>query len=106
MTPIEQLKSVLCDPEGKCCITGSDEDRAIIDRALQALEAPVLCCGKYETCIQACTHRGKFLGARKAAAQPAQRTEQNFCSRCGKRLASGFVEISIHTCTPPQEKNT
>jgi hypothetical protein len=39
MTPIEQLKSVLCDPEGKCCITGSDEDRAIIDRALQAFAA-------------------------------------------------------------------
>ena len=37
MTPIDQLKSVLCDSEGKCCITGSDEDRAIIDRALQAL---------------------------------------------------------------------
>ena len=28
--------------------------------------------------------------------------ERNFCPRCGKRLASGFVEISIHTCTPPQ----
>jgi hypothetical protein len=38
MTPIDQLKSVLCDSEGKCCITGSDEDRAIIDRALEALE--------------------------------------------------------------------
>jgi hypothetical protein len=37
MTPIDQLKSVLCDPAGKCCITGSDEDRAIVDRALQAL---------------------------------------------------------------------
>ena len=37
MTPIDQLKSVLCDSEGKCCITGSDENRAIIDRALQAL---------------------------------------------------------------------
>jgi hypothetical protein len=37
MDAIEQLKSVLCDPEGKCCIAGSDEDRAIIDRALQAL---------------------------------------------------------------------
>ena len=31
--------------------------------------------------------------------------ERNFCPRCGKRLASGFVEIAIHTCTPP-EKNT
>ena len=40
MNPLEQLKSVLCDPEGKCCITGSDEDRAIVDRALQALAQP------------------------------------------------------------------
>jgi hypothetical protein len=40
MGAIEQLKSVLCDPEGKCCIAGSDEDRAIIDRALQALAQP------------------------------------------------------------------
>lgn len=37
MNAIEQLKSVLCDPEGRCCITGSDEDRAIVDRALEAL---------------------------------------------------------------------
>ena len=37
MNILEQLKSVLCDPSGKCCITGSDEDRAIVDRALQAL---------------------------------------------------------------------
>jgi len=41
MNAVEQLKSVLCDPEGKCCIAGSDEDRAIIDRALKALAAPV-----------------------------------------------------------------
>jgi hypothetical protein len=32
-----------------------------------------------------------------------QRTEQNFCSRCGKRV--GGID-SIHTCTPPMEKNT
>lgn len=30
--------------------------------------------------------------------------ERNFCPRCGKRLASGSVEISIHTCTPPHDK--
>jgi hypothetical protein len=36
----------------------------------------------------------------------AQPEERNFCPRCGKRLASGFVEISIHTCTPPKEKKT
>jgi hypothetical protein len=40
MSPLEQLKSVLCGPDGTCCIAGSDEDRAIIDRALQALAAP------------------------------------------------------------------
>ena len=27
----------------------------------------------------------------------AERTEQNFCSRCGKRTKD------IHTCTPPKE---
>ena len=29
--------------------------------------------------------------------QPPQRTERNFCERCGKRTKD------IHTCTPPQE---
>jgi hypothetical protein len=29
-----------------------------------------------------------------------QRTEQNFCSRCGKRTAD---LTTIHTCTPPQD---
>jgi len=36
-----------------------------------------------------------------AKAPPVE--ERNFCPRCGKRLASGFVELSIHTCTPPKE---
>ena len=34
---------------------------------------------------------------------PPQRTEQNFCPRCGKRTLD---LTTIHTCTPPQEKNT
>jgi hypothetical protein len=42
LTPLDQLKSVLCDPEGKCCIAGSAEDRAVVDRALQALAQPPL----------------------------------------------------------------
>jgi hypothetical protein len=29
--------------------------------------------------------------------------EWNFCERCGKRTAD---LTTIHTCTPPQEKNT
>ena len=40
MNAIEQLKSVLCDQEGKCCIRGSDADRAIVDRALEELTTP------------------------------------------------------------------
>jgi len=33
--------------------------------------------------------------------------ERNFCQRCGKRLGKRLDGIdSIHTCTPPQEKNT
>ena len=31
---------------------------------------------------------------------PPQRTEQNFCSRCGKRTKD---LTTIHTCTPPQD---
>jgi hypothetical protein len=31
---------------------------------------------------------------------PPQRTEQNFCPRCGKRTAD---LTTIHTCTPPQD---
>jgi hypothetical protein len=34
---------------------------------------------------------------------PPQRTEQNFCHRCGKRTADLTV---IHTCTPPPQENT
>jgi len=31
---------------------------------------------------------------------PPQRTEQNFCPRCGKRTKD---LTTIHTCTPPQD---
>jgi hypothetical protein len=33
----------------------------------------------------------------KLFTHPPQRTEQNFCPRCGKRTRD------IHTCTPPQD---
>jgi hypothetical protein len=33
---------------------------------------------------------------------PPQRTEQNFCSRCGKRTKD---LTHIHTCTPPQDNS-
>ena len=44
MTAIETLISVLCGPDGKCCISGSDDDRRLIDSTLaeltQAAAAP------------------------------------------------------------------
>jgi len=43
----------------------------------------------------------KHIPLYTAPPQPAQ--ERNFCPRCGKRTADLTV---IHTCTPPQEKNT
>jgi len=141
MDAIEQLKSVLCDPEGKCCIAGSDEDRAIIDRALQALaqrteQEPValdlsqvnrlthfktngiIDAHKYnitgfvltnddgKKCISDMAavrwfdNKDFFGMMHNEPAYPPQRTEQNFCSRCGKRTAD---LTHIHTCTPPKE---
>jgi hypothetical protein len=73
LTPLDQLKSVLCDPEGKCCIAGSAEDRAVVDRALQALAQPPL---------------------------PVQEPH-NFCPRCAKRLWGVLGQPQVHTCTPP-----
>ena len=37
MNAIETLISVLCGPDGKCCISGSDDDRRLIDSALAEL---------------------------------------------------------------------
>jgi len=44
-------------------------------------------------------HRA-IADAQDALAHPPQRTEQNFCSRCGKRIKD---LTNIHTCTPPQD---
>ena len=39
---------------------------------------------------------------KEALAQPPE--ERNFCPRCGKR--AGKNDWDVHTCTPPEEKNT
>jgi hypothetical protein len=39
------------------------------------------------------------VGIHKLYTNPPQCTEQNFCSRCGKRTAD---LTTIHTCTPPR----
>jgi hypothetical protein len=49
-----------------------------------------------------CAPPSWLVDAVKNATTPSQRTEQNFCSRCGKRTPD---LITIHTCTPPKEKS-
>jgi len=44
--------------------------------------------------------KGTHAEVRPFYTTPPQRTEQNFCSRCGKRTPD---LITIHTCTPPKE---
>lgn len=112
MTAIDQLKSVLCDPEGKCCIAGSDEDRAIIDRALDALAQPeeptdlhnrLADLHFYEEIAEhyaKCAISPEALRDWVAERVNAQPEERNFCPRCGKRTAD---LTAIHTCTPPKE---
>jgi hypothetical protein len=47
--------------------------------------------------------RGDFPVWLTLGNKPPQRTEErNFCSRCGKRTAD---LTTIHTCTPPMEKD-
>jgi hypothetical protein len=58
------------------CTCGYDQAITAIKAALEAKDAPVglieslkdaqPCCGQYETCWQACTPRGKFIGHRDA----------------------------------------
>jgi len=40
---------------------------------------------------------------RQSLQAKAQRTEQNFCSRCGKRTPD---MTHVHTCTPPPREGT
>ena len=38
MEAVDALKSVLCGPDGKCCIAGSQADRDTVDTALAAIQ--------------------------------------------------------------------
>jgi hypothetical protein len=49
--------------------------------------------------LQAHTEK-PFENATALYTHPPQRTEQNFCPRCGKRTKD---LTTIHTCTPPQD---
>jgi hypothetical protein len=84
--------------------TVCDQLEVILRQAIAGLESqePVALETVYETIIQWDESGGKRSRrelARRIIAlynHPLQRTEQNFCPRCGKRTND------IHTCTPPQ----
>ena len=70
MNAIETLISVLCDPEGKCCISGSDDDRRLIESALAELaqaaqQAPLSSLPSWEEC-QLRVSNSDFLAKRVA----------------------------------------
>jgi hypothetical protein len=81
-----------------------------IEEALAQTQEPVAhlweCIGRWSAYLvnngkQAdCAPPSWLFDAVNNAITPPQRTEQNFCSRCGKRTAD---LTTIHTCTPPQE---
>jgi hypothetical protein len=107
-SPIDQLKAVLCDPTGKCCIDGSDEDRAIIDRALQALTQPeqepvawvTSTASGYNTIGYDSSVINQLSDETLLYTAPPRKPESatpNFCKDCGKGLLG---KDHIHTCSP------
>jgi len=86
-------------------IMNTDGIKDKVRQAIAGLESqePVALETVYETIIQWDEGGGKR--SRRDLARriidlythPPQRTEQNFCPRCGKRTND------IHTCTPPQD---
>ncbi len=79
-----------------------DQLEVIFRRAIAELESqepvawmkPDVLCDR--ACMYLCT-KGFTQFPECVTIHPPQRTEQNFCPRCGKRTND------IHTCTPPQE---
>jgi hypothetical protein len=81
MNPVESLENVLCSPDGKCCIAGSEEeDRHIIDRALTALKQQTVS-----------TEHGPWLESK----HPGEEGE-SYCKRCLLR----FKFLGARSCTP------
>jgi hypothetical protein len=80
-------------------------DEKLVDKAIAALKErlaqPADPTGQ-APCVRHCEAMAfqiviKNLRGEIERLKAPQRTEQNFCSRCGKRTKD------IHTCTPPQE---
>jgi hypothetical protein len=76
-------------------VTGLCIALALVETEIEALAQPEqepVCDKDPQGCWNVRCQLGK-----KCKNTPPQRTEQNFCSRCGKRTND------IHTCTPPKE---
>jgi hypothetical protein len=93
MDPIEQLESVLCAPDGKCCIAGSDSDRAIVDEALADLKVTI---AQPEQAVASPALRDAWLRAQQAE-DKARRLEDAFRE---KELAHIALRIKTeeHDC--------
>ena len=95
MNAIDQLKSVLCDPRGKCCIAGSDEDRLIIDRALHALAQPEPMHPKieklyedfFDKCFRESPPKREWVGL--------DENDKAYASRFSKVLAFQYIEAKL-----------
>ena len=62
---------------------------------------PVPCCGKYETCTQACTPRGKFLAKREAQAAPTVQEPIAFEVGLVEWVGNKLMATPKVTTTPP-----
>jgi hypothetical protein len=95
MTPIDKLKAVLCDPEGKCCIHGSDEDRRIVDEAITALQSIIA-----QHALDKMAENARDLGL---DCEPAVQ-EPVFCEYCGGNDDADFGLPTDHCtdCARPQ----
>ena len=84
----------------------NEEDEAFNDIERQAkqrkesVKAAVQTLSEYERGFIDGMQKQMQSSVDKAVNTMSQRTEQNFCSRCGKRTAD---LTTIHTCTPPQD---
>ena len=88
MNAIETLTSVLCDPEGKCCISGSDDDRRLIDSALAELAQAA----QQASTVTNYTTLGAAMRAIRQSIQMIGDPEDE-CMRAVKRVLRGAVII-------------
>jgi hypothetical protein len=112
---ITALRERLAQPEQEKALQAlhNENERLGLYKDAYAEQEPVAhlweCLGRWsaylvDNGVQAdCAPPSWLVDAVKNATTPPQRTEQNFCSRCGKRTPD---LITIHTCTPPPQEDT